>query len=366
MEPDRPEELEVAPSGQYAFSPLDKVLFGPGSVEGLPAEVDALGAERVLLVTGSSIASQTDLVAHMQQLLGDRVVEVFSGARQHAPATTILDLESVAERSHADAFVSLGGGSVIDTAKAAILALARDSGEFLPHICLPTTLSAAEFSPFFGVTDDETRTKKSTANNFVTPRTVILDVELAAHTPDWLWYASGVRALDHAVETVYAPNHQPATDATALEAIRLLRLHLPGSGQPDLIAARQQCQIAAWLSFFGVQNITLGLSHALGREIGPKYDIPHGYTSAILLPHVMSHLLPVTAPRQALIAGAMGVAPAIRAQSEVALEAPPAVSGFVRQLGLPERLRDVGVPEPDLDGLAGGRPEVLRILGEAW
>ena len=248
---------------------------------------------------------------------------------------------------------------MIDTAKASALALARDTGTFPQHVALSTTLSASEFSPLFGVTDEATKVKAGGNSPFVVPQVAILDAELAEETPDWLWLASGVRALDHAVETVYAPNHQPATDAAALEAIRLLFDYLPRSvGSERSLAHRQQCQIAAWLSFIGVNNITLGLSHILGREIGPRYDIPHGYTSAILLPHVMTFLLPGTAAQQSRIAEAMNAA--------AAAEASNAVSSFVRGLGLPQRLRDVGVPEDDLPGLANGRDDVLQILQSAW
>lgn len=366
MEEGTAEDLEAAPAGEYVFSPLDKVLFGPGSVEGLAAEVDALGAARALLVTGSTIASHTHIVERIRSILGKRLVEVFTAARQYTPASAVVQLVAAAGQSHADVLISVGGGSVIDATKAAILAAARDTGTFLPHVSVPTTLSAAEVSPFFGVTDDETRVKKSTTNLFVTPRVVVLDAGMTTHTPEWLWSSSGIRSLDHAVETIYAPNHQPATDATALEAIRLLRKHLPGSADVDRLAARQQCQIAAWLSFFGVQNITLGLSHALGRELGPRYGIPYGYTSAILLPHVMSHLLPVTAPRQALVAEALGIQIEGRSVPEVALEAAPAITALVGRLDLPQRLRDVDVPEADLPVLAAGRDEVLSILRRAW
>lgn len=357
---------ERIPIGEYVFPPIDKVTFGPGTVESLPQEVERLNGRRVLIVTTASVAG-TSLLPRVRRLLGDCYVDVFSGIRQHTPSQTVVAAVRAAQEAHADMLVSLGGGSVIDATKAAILALARDSGAFLPHISLPTTLSASEFSPMFGVTEEKTKTKSGGSSPFVQPQLAILDVDLTEHTPDWLWLASGIRALDHAVETVYAPNHQPATDATSLEAIRILFKHLPASiDDHQRRAARQQCQIAAWLSFFGISNITLGLSHALGREIGPRYDVPHGYTSSVMLPKVMSYLLPETLERQALIARAAGVDTQGKAEAEAAIEAPVAVSQLVAELGLPRRLRDIGVPEGDLAALAAGREDVLHVLHEAW
>ncbi len=355
------------PIGEFVTPPVDKVAFGPGSVETLPREVERLDGKRVFIITTGSIATKTPLLRRVEKLLGLSHAGTFSDVRQHNPSQTVVAAVAAVQQANADLIVSLGGGSVIDNAKASILALARDTGTFLPHISLPTTLSAAEFSPMFGVTDEKTHFKSGGASPFVQPQIVILDAGLTEHTPDWLWYASGIRSLDHAVETVYAPNHQPATDAGALEAIRLLFEHLPDSTSGEQkLAARQQCMMAAWLSFFGVANITLGLSHALGREIGPYYDVPHGYTSAVLLPKVMAYLLPETLARQALIARAAGVDVRGKSEGEAAIEAPVAVSQLVARLGLPQRLRDLGVPEGDLVKLSGGREEVLHILSEAW
>lgn len=353
------------PSGEYVFSAIEKVSFGPGSVEQLPDELDRLMVKRALLVTTGSVVA-TPLAERVAGLVGDRLAGRFSDVHQHTPAGDVVALARAAESIRADLLLSLGGGSVIDAVKAAILALARDTGNFLPHIALPTTLSAAEFSDFFGVTEEETRVKSGAKNPLIQPQYVILDADLTAHTPEWLWLGSGIRALDHAVETVYAPNHQPATDATALEAIRLLFRYLPPSRDQSASDARQHCQIAAWLSFFGIANITLGLSHALGREIGPRYNVPHGYTSAVLLPKVMSYLLPETLDRQALVARAAGVDTGGMSEGDAALEAPEAVGNLVRTLGLPQRLRDLSVPQADLPALAGKREAVLHVLQEAW
>lgn len=354
-------------AGQFDFLPVDKVIFGPGKVQTLPSELERLEANRVLLLTTPSV-SRTPLLARIVPLLGDRCAAVWAGSQQFTPSKTVDTLVQLFEQHAADLIVTLGGGSVIDAAKAAIWEHARGTGIFLNHISLPTTLSASEFSSMFGVTDERTKNKSGARHPRLAPLVVILDAQLTEHTPDWLWLASGIRALDHAVETVYAPDHQPATDAPALEAIRLLFTYLPHStGGNSKQNARQQCQIAAWMSFFGIANITLGLSHTLGRELGPRYNIPHGNTSAILLPKVMAHFQQRLEPRLALIAVASGTSSADRADAAtLAGLAPQAVHRLVKELGLPQTLRHFGVPREDLVDLAAERTDVLTILEAAW
>lgn len=354
------------PAGSYIYLPMDRVVYGPGSLSVLPGEVDRLGGLRVLLVTTGSIVRSSSLAIQVQALLGERCVAVHSNVRQHTPAGDVTGVCNRLVATEADLVVSLGGGSVIDAAKAAILANARETGGFLPHIAIPTTLSASEFSPLFGVTDEVTRVKGGGNNAFVTPRVAILDAEVTQPTPRRLWLGSGIRALDHAVETVYAPDHGPVSDATALEAIRLLFTYLPRSVDPADVGAAQQCQLAAWLSFFGVANITLGLSHVLGRQLGPRYGVAHGDTSAVMLPHVMDALVATNADRLALVAVAAGAAEHGMPPEVAAREAPRAVRELVALLDLPCRLRDLGVPEDDLEALGGGQTEIRAIVQAAW
>jgi alcohol dehydrogenase len=234
-----------------------------------------------------------------------------------------------------------------------------------PHVALPTTLSAAEFSPTFGVTDDVTLAKTSRRVPASAARVIVLDPDLTVYTPEWLWLSSGIRALDHAIETVYAPDHQIVADVPALEAIRLLFRHLEAARDPSAIDDRASCQIAAWLSFFAVANITLGPSHMLGRQIGPRYGAPHGYTSAVLLPAAMTSLLPSTRREQERIARA--IRHGLDADEPAgAAHAAEAVYGLVDRLGLPHRLRDLKVPRDDLPSLAGGSPALLAILTAGW
>jgi alcohol dehydrogenase class IV len=355
---------ETPTRGEFVLPSMDRVLYGPGTVASLIPVLEGAGGTRVLLVTSRSVV-RIGLADRVASLLGRRLAGRVDDVGQFAPRGSVDNVVHAARRGEVDILLSLGGGSVIDTVKAAVLQLSLDHKVFLPHVAVPTTLSAAEFSPFFGVTDERTRTKSGASDPRLTPRAVILDAEVTLATPDWLWFGSGIRALDHAVETILAPDSDPLTDAGCLEAIRLIFRHLPFSGASSdaPIGRRQFCQVAAWLSFFGVGNITLGLSHSLGRKLGPRYDIPHGHTSAILLPHVMASTSSITGVRQTRIAAAARDRAEFDSRAE---DAADAVRDLVAGLGLPTRLRDVGVPVADLHTLAAGDEKALAVLESAW
>ncbi len=359
------ESAEAAPGGSYTFLPIERVEYGIGSASKLENILETCGATRAAIVTTRSIADRSPLLTQLREHSNRILPEVFSSARQHSPSSAVDALTRFLRQCNADAVISLGGGSVIDQTKAASLRLRQQSGRLPVHISVPTTLSAAEFSPLFGVTDERTKTKIGSNVREATPRFVILDAEFTVYTPGWLWLSSGIRALDHAVETVYAPDHQYATDVPALESIRLLWTYLKQSNDPSNLTFRQYAQLGAWFSFFGVTNITLGRSHLLGRQIGPRYDVPHGYTSAVLLPHVMRHLQSTTLARQQLIADAiqsvLPSSPALRGE-----DAPSAVSDFIKELDLPTNLRALEVPHSDLESLSGGDADNLAILEAAW
>jgi alcohol dehydrogenase len=348
----------------YQSRPVEQVLYGPGSVERWQ-RIAVLNGARATLVTTPSVA-RSPLFARLTTLFAPVLTATFKESRQHAPISAVRHLAEHLLESRANVVISVGGGSVIDTVKAAIDAHAHPSGMYLPHVALPTTLSAAEFAPGYGMTDDDTRRKHRGSDPALIPRAVILDAELTMHTPRWLWLGSGLRALDHAVETVYAPDHNPVADALALEAIRILFRALPASvPAEERVEERQQCQYAAWLSFQHAGSVSLGTSHRLGRVIGPMYSVPHGFTSSILLPHVMDAVLKQSRERQALIARAAldGLGEPGAAGAERAAEL---VRALVRRLELPVRLRDVGVPRGDLGSLAGDSQDDRHILEAAW
>jgi maleylacetate reductase len=363
--------------GEYTFLPLEKVYYGAGSLEKLPAELDRLDRRRALIITGHSLATQTTLIQAVETQLGARHVGTYASIRQHAPESGITEAVQMARDCQADALVSVGGGSPIDSAKAVAQQLARDKS-YPPQIAIPTTLSAAEFSGTAGYTDETQKSKKGIADPQMTPRAVILDPHMTLATPLWLWLSSGIRSLDHAVETLYSPGYHPINDVLALEAIRDLFSYLPRSkAEPENLDVRQKCQQAAWMSYFGpaTAGAHAGLSHTIGKRIGATYDVPHGVTSCILLPHVMRYKAnsEADAPRLAAVARALNLADHLIADREAALRAAEAVACLVKDLGLPSRLRDVKVPAEDFDQIArasvGDNPQVadvIQILQHAW
>ena len=251
--------------------------------------------------------------------------------------------------------VSVGGGSVIDGTKA----VARQLG-YPAQVAVPTTLSGAEWAHRVGVTDEAAGKKGGFADPQAVPPVVILDPEATVFTPERLWLSTGIRALDHAVEGFLYGGDHPVTDVTGLEGARRLMGLLPISkARPEDLEARAELQVAAWLSYFGPLNTPMGLSHELGRRIGASYNVPHGVTSCITLAPSLEAAEETTPKERWLrLADALGGDPAGR------------ISSLVRGLGLPHRLRDVGVPEDEFEDIAGGfgdrKIDALRILNAAY
>src|SRR6185369_12089078 len=237
--------------GEYPLTQLERVIFGAGSVARLGDAVDRLGAARAVVVTGRTLGA-SPLLARVTGALGGRCADVFTRARQHVPSDSVDDLVAALDDVRADCLVSFGGGSPIDAAKAAVhrqLAVsAAGARPALPHVAIPTTLSAGEFTAVAGITDGGSRVKHAVADPRLAPRVVLLDPELTVETPAWLWAASGMRAVDHAVETLYSTYQHPVSTSQATEALRMLAAHLESSIDPTRSDDRLQCQTAAWMS----------------------------------------------------------------------------------------------------------------------
>ena len=368
---------------EYRFPKLEKVIFGAGALERVAAELDRWGRGRALILTGNSLATRTDLVGKLEGILGGRWAGTCSGIRQHVPSRTVAAAVAQAREVRADALVAFGGGSPIDAAKIVAQELLRDGDPqaAMPQIAVSTTLSAGEFTPFAGITDEETRVKGLRSDPRICPRTVVLDPQVTLATPRQLWAATGVKAMDHAIEALWSVNPQPVSDALAMEAIRKLCRYLPASiAEPDDLEARGECQVAAWMSIFGMANVGVRLSHVLGHQIGARWDVPHGVTSCITLPHCMRYLAPQTLRQQWMIAAALGIPSGACSPEEVAAAAADAVAAFIRSLDLPTRLRDVGAREDELPIVAaevrkerarwhdepGGNEALLGLLRQMW
>lgn len=368
---------------EYKFPMLEKVIFGAGALAKVDDELDRLGKQRALILTGKSLSTKTDLVGRLETLLGTRWAGTNNGIRQHVPSQTVRAAVAQAREVGADAIIAFGGGSPIDAAKIVALELLEDGQPqtAMPQIAISTTLSAGEFTPFAGITDEATRVKGLRTDPRICPTAVILDPEVTLPTPRQLWAATGVKALDHAIEAIWSVNPQPVTDVLSKQAIRSLHRSLPMTlRQPDNLDARAECQIAAWLSIFGLTNVGVRLSHIFGHQIGARWDVPHGVTSCITIPHCMRFLAPQTLEQQGMIAEALGIATDGRAPEAVAAEAADTVEAFIRSLDVPTRLRDVGATQDELPVVAeevikesalwhdqqGGEEALLGLLRQMW
>jgi maleylacetate reductase len=313
----------------FTYSNPRVIHWGAGSV----AQLQSLKARSVAIVTTRSLRDKLDRLpirAECVVLIG-----------QHAPMSEIE--EGVRSATGADAVVSFGGGSPIDAAK--IIAL-RLGG--IPHVAVPTTLSAAELASGAGYTNEQ-RDKAGMRDPGLMVSEVIYDGELTLTTPMELWLSTGIRALDHAVEGFLADGEHPFNDVMALEAIRRLFESLPrAKAAPEDVRVRTENQLAAWFSFTLPGASAAGLSHTMGKQIGARHGIPHGVTSCLLLPHVMRYLAPHMPDRSASLPSA------------------DQVYGLVGSLGLPQHIAAYGIGEPELRRAAGelaGRYPADDLLG---
>ena len=346
-------EVQIV-SGEYSYLPIERVHFGPGSISRLAEELDRIKSRRPFVITGQTIADKTTLVDTVEKASGRKLAGVFSGVKQHAPFSGIKQAINEAQKARADSLVSLGGGSPIDSTKVVVKELSEGFAKpTIVHLAIPTTLSAAEFSHSAGMTDDTTKRKTGVRDPRLVPRFIFLDPKMTIDTPSWLWACTGIRSLDHAVESIYSPRHQPYVDTLALESVTLLFQNLKRStDNPSDTSPRMACQTAAWMSFAGVQSVGTGLSHAIGRVIGATWNIPHGITSCLTLAEVMKHQARKYPDRLALVAKAEGQDLKGLSKDKQAQYAAERVRELVKDLGLSKRLSDYGIRREDLPSIA--------------
>jgi alcohol dehydrogenase class IV len=358
------------------------VVYGPGVAKAeLAGLVERSGAQRPFLVTTPSL-ERSGLAATVAGWLGDGLAGTFAGSREYTPAPVVVDGAAAARDAGADCVISLGGSSVVDLTKGIALLMA-EGGELAahrmaagrsrpvldapkaPHIALPTTLSGAEFTSIAGITDPGIGEKQMYADPKLLPRWVVFDPELAASCPARLWAGTGMKVLADTIEVACARRANPQTDALANGALRLL-VHNLGPATADAAdhAARGRCQFAVAMVFPQLAAVGVGLVAALRHQLGGGLGVPHGEASTIVLPHVMRFNMPAAEVPYTRAAEAIGVAtPAALIERIEALTA---------ELGLPQRLRDVGVAEADLDKVVdhvladpGSRANIERVDGEA-
>ena len=269
----------------YTQNP-SRVIFGSGTLSQLPAELTRQNLTRPLLLSTPEQLSQAEMVARLLlQLPGFVIAGTFSNATMHTPTDVTDRAIAYLSSVSADSLISIGGGSTIGLGKA----ISIRTG--LLHICIPTTYAGSEMTPILGET--EAGVKKTRSDPRILPGTVIYDVDLTLTLPVGMSATSGVNAIAHAVEALYAVNANPITSLLALEGIRALASALPAIvAAPQDVAARQRALYGAWLCGGCLGSVGMSLHHKLCHTLGGTFNLPHAQTHTIVLPHALAYNFP--------------------------------------------------------------------------
>ena len=389
--------------GEMGFTATERVIFGRPAAEAIADIAASRDARRVFILAGGHLRRDTDEITKIEAALGDRHAATWDGIRPHAPRSDVLAATEAARDANCDLIVAVGGGSVIDAGKIVALALKHDvrsiadfeplhvyvtdagvvvnpllgkpdAGPDIRVVCVPITLSGGEFNSLSGATDEAVQHKQGYEHRGCAPVAVVLDPALTRHTPEWLFLSTGVRSVDHAIETLASDQSNDFADGLADSALRLLAEGLPRvKADPDDMDARLKCQIGAWQSMISIiGGVPMGASHAIGHILGGTCDVPHGYTSCVMTPYVLAWNAEDDDSRQGRILTCLGGG---------APTASAAADALIRGLGMPRTLSAVGVGEDrfqqiaeytmlDIWGRTNPRPvsspaDILQILHAA-
>jgi len=332
-----------------------RVVFGTGAADRLGEEIDRLGASRVLLV-GSKRALEGPA-----ERLGGRVAGSFAEVRQHVPAALAQAARELARELAADCLVAVGGGSATGLAKAVALA------HTVPIVAVPTNYAGSEMTPIWGLTSDGR--KQTGRDPRVLPAVVVYDPALTVSLPAALTGPSGMNALAHCVEALYAPGTNPATAALAVEGMGALARGLPQAvAAPEDLRGREDALLGAWLAGAALAVAGSAVHHQVCHTLGGAFGLDHAGTHAAVLPHAVRFVSAAVPDEMARVAGALGAADAASGCYDLA-----------RRLGAPAGLRELGLDEADLDRAAelcaarvaqaprrASREELRALLADAW
>lgn len=335
----------------YNYLPTERVYHGIDCTRDLPALLKELKSTRALVITNRSV-SQGTFYRELMKKLPIPYTE-FKEITQHSPMEEIEHATEALRNKSCDVIISIGGGSVIDSAK--VVRYYYDLAT--KQIAIPTTLSAAEFSHSAGYTIGGEKT--GIGDPGMTPSYVFLDPRAVMDTPQGLWRSTGIRALDHAIETIYSNPNSEVARTFAVSALKKLFTNL----RYDNLESRYECLIAAWFSYFEVYDAPMGLSHVIGRVIGAKFEVPHGMTSCITLPQVVMMYAHENPYLICSISRDLGFTE--NTVEECAEGFARYVENFIESLGLAKRLTDYGITETDMEYMIGkleGDPAKLRKL----
>lgn len=308
-----------------------RVVFGSGSLTHIGREMRELDVGRALIISGQD---QEALVTSVGRQLGTSAVGFFDRAAMHVPAELVVEAGSVAASLEADCLIAVGGGSAIGLAKA----IALESS--LPIIAVPTTYSGSEMTPIFGITEDGL--KRTGTSLRVLPKTVIYDPNVTMTLPVALSVTSGINAIAHAAEGLYARDVNPLTSLMAEEGIAALARSLPRIvARSDDASGRSDALYGAWFCGAVLGSVGMALHHKLCHTLGGSFNLPHAATHTVVLPHAMAYNADAAPDAMKRIARALGHLSAAQGLYELA-----------RGNGAPVALKELGMVEDQLDHAA--------------
>jgi len=373
-----------------------KVVFGENTALDVAIEVENLKCKKALIVTDRDLVKNTDIPEKIKKALGNLCVGIFSDVEADSGVHIVNQGAKIGKELGVDCLVSVGGGSAIDTAKGMAIIL-KEGGKLqdyagfqiltrpqTPHIVIPTTAGTGSEVTYIAVIKDHQEGRKLLFGDYnILPNVAILDPKMTEGLPPKLTAATGMDAMCHAIEAMHSLQREPVADGMALHAIRLIKEFLLRAVQNGKdMTARGQMLIAATLAGSAFSNAQVGLVHALAHSVGARFKVHHGLANSILLPACLRYNADVCGDVYLNILSALGVnvkgIPVDQAGEAVADE----IGKFTKELGLPQRLRDAGVPEEGLkecselalsDGAIVYNPkfisdseEVLKVYQQAW
>jgi len=337
-----------------------RVVFGTGTLAGVRAEVERLGITRALVLTTPAQAAHGRAVLDR---LGERAAGWFDGAVMHTPVEVTRAALAVAGERGADGLVAIGGGSTTGLGKA----IAVRTG--LPQVVIPTTYAGSEMTPILGETDGGQKVTRSSPE--ILPETVIYDVELTLGLPAALSGVSGINAIAHAVEALYARDTNPITQLMAEQAIAALARALPAiAAGPGDRAARTDALYGAWLSGVCLGAVGMALHHKLCHVLGGAFGLPHAETHTAVLPYAVAYNAAAAPEAMARVAAALGRPGGDAAAGLYDLAGAVGAARSLAAIGMPadglDRAADLAVASPYWNPRPLDRAAIRDLLQRAF
>jgi len=380
----------------FVFWSPTKIVFGEKTALDVAMEMETLKCKKGLIVTDKDLAKNTEIPEKIKKVLGNLCVGIFSDVEPDSGIHIVNQGGKLGKELGADCLVSVGGGSAIDTAKGIAIVL-KEGGKLqdyagfqvltrpqTPHIVIPTTAGTGSEVTYLAVIKDHQEGRKLIFGDYnILPNVAILDPKMTEGLPPRLTAATGMDAMCHAIEALHSLQREPIADGMALHAIRLIKEFLPKAVENGKdMTARGQMLIAANMAGAAFSNAQVGMVHALAHTVGAKFKVHHGLANSILLPPCLKYNADACGDVYLDILSTFGVNIERIRPEEAGSAVAEKIIEFTKKLGLPQRLRDVGVPEGGLkecselalsDGAIVYNPkfisdseEVLKVYQQAW